>query len=261
MQLTPGVTINRGDSVSRQTIYDLLANAAGGTVQASDLDTSVQSVVAQSEAPSAPTPGKLWWDQTDQIMKVWTDVLEGTAVSCWLAIGPDRFDVAVLATEPVPFGAAVQLTGNGRRVKLPPDPDSLRIMGAGLAEWETAKVIGFNNHGSKLNASTAASGTWFSCAVDGLVWAWYPCNRQSGSDWISSAGAGGFDGLISGVSGLTATSGISEVRGGLIWQNVSDVQALTGPWLLYSTHRMTSGEQYWGRRPFSGPRLTKHTAG
>jgi hypothetical protein len=257
MQLVPGVSIESTTQVTRQTIYNLVSNALGGTVNASDLDSSVITLATQSDAP-ALAPGLVWFDQTDQVLKVFTDVIDGTGCSCWLAFGPDRFEIALLADEPIPFGAAVQLNGENRHAKLPPDPLALTAMTKAFSDWEAAKVVGFNNTGHKSDHATAASGTWFSCAVDGLVWAWYPCNVNNGGNYMSSLGDGGFDGLINSVVGLTGPSGISNVRGGVMWVNVADVQANAIAFLLYSTYAMTAGQDHWARRPFSGPRVMKH---
>jgi len=142
MNLTPGVTIETTDIVSRQTIYDLVANAGGGTIQAADLAEEVVVITTQSEAPSDPKPGQCWWDQTEQLMKVFTDVIDNTACSVWLSVGPDRFDVAMLTTEPIPFGAAVMFTGDNRKVRLPDDPTTYENTGASETRFEHCKVIG-----------------------------------------------------------------------------------------------------------------------
>lgn len=257
MQLTPGTSINRGDQVTRQTLYNIVALATGGTVQVSDLDSGTLSVVSQSLPPTTLTPGILWWDQTDQLMKVWTDVLDNTGVSCWLAIGPDRFDCAVCAGEHIPWGAAVQLMGRGRFVQLPPSPMQLFQSGYSLSRWEAIKVMGFNNHTwSGISCPTAASGTWFSCAVDGLVWSWHPANALFGATWQSSQGASS-DGLISGATGFTGDSNGTNVRGGLIGYTSGDVTINRGP---YVTRALTAGaKEYapWLRQIFVGPKLMR----
>lgn len=220
MLLTPGVTINPGDSVTRQTIYNLLANATGGVVYASDVSADVIMIASQSEAPD-PSPGKLWWDQTDNLLKVYVDMLDGTTVSVWQAIGPDRFDVIMYATEPLPFGAAVQPSGTGKRhAQLPPDPLTLFNMGWRTAMWEAWKVVGFNNNGPSALHETVQSGTWFACAVDGYVWYYAPVNQHYSGQAKSAWGTGinaQYDSLISGISTITSPTGISEVRGGLVW--------------------------------------------
>lgn len=257
MYLTPGVTIERTDTVSRQTIYDLVANAVGGTVQATDLSDEVKVVVSQSEAPTTVSPGLVWWDQTEQLMKVYTDMIDGTACSVWLSVGPDRFDVAMLATEPIPFGAAVQFTGENRKVELPPDTITLENTGPSETRFEHCKVVGFQNMTafSTLTAQTAASGSWFPCAVQGLCWAWYPVYLPSNGR--GSVGGTGMDSIISCISGLTSASGISDVRGGLYKSSTSLLQAGGGHMVAVCPHifgqNKATGEA-WAQVLFFGPR-------
>lgn len=258
MNLTPGVTINAGDQVSRQTIYDLLAHAGGGQVTSSDLSIDCLSVVTQSEPPT-PYPGKLWFDQTDQLLKLYVDVLDGTGVSLWLAIGPDRFDIPMLAGQPIPFGAAVQVAGNGRYTKLPPGPLELQAMSWQKGMWESWKVIGFNNDGIAANANTAASGTWFACAIDGICWIWHPVNKfVSGVSWLASKGqANNWDGLISGISSISSPSGISDVAGGLVWSGFTAQQAkITGVGVALSmeAYSVVAQAKFWSRGIFYGAR-------
>lgn len=263
MQLTPGTTIERGDSVTRQTIYDLVNNAIGGTVQESDLSQGVLQMVTSSEAPSSPYPGKPWFDQTDQLFKVYTDILDGTAVSLWLSVGPDRFDTAMIAAEPIPYGAAVQLTGDGRYAKLPPDPISLDQMGKGYYEWEVAKVVGFNNNGTMLAAETVDSGSWFACAIDGFVRTWHPANKN---DYASFGGLSGHgDSLIVGMTQLTAPSGISMLRGALARDEYhAEIQVNRSAYLVPSWQKIqvddtTPHEYFYPLQQFAGPHIAKHS--
>ena len=160
MKLTAGTTISPVDTVTRQTLFDLVANMAHDQIEQTDIDQSdgLTATFVSGTPPIFHRPGQLWWNTTDQLMLVFTDVLEGTGVSLYLAWGPDRFDVACLAAEPIPFGAAVQLYSakGGRWAGLPPTPHDLTAMGTN-AIWETAKVIGFNNNVSQ---TTTASGTY-----------------------------------------------------------------------------------------------------
>lgn len=258
MNITPGTTIERGDTVTRQTIFDLVANAVIATVQASDLNTEVLPIVvasSQSDANLQAFPGRIWWDQTEQLGKVYTDMIDGTGCSVWLAFGPDRFDVALLAVEPIPFGAAVQLTGEGRKARLPPLLSDMLAQGSNFI-WEVGKVVGFNNDGIASAHSTTPSGSWFACAVDGYVWCWYPVNRGT-TGLASDGGLQSFDSLIR-QTDITGPSGISNVRGGL----VTDPLALTSgddrtPLLCHSHTRVLGNLVNWQRRLFYGPRIGK----
>lgn len=221
--LTPGVTINSGEIVTRQTIYDLVALAGlGGNVSASDLSSDMITVTTQSLPPSNPAPGLMWFDQNEQLVKVWTDVLEGTGVSCWLACGPDAFDVALYATEPIPYGAAVVVAPNLgiRAVGLPTSPGS---MGAGtdfslIGRYINLQFMAINQNAhptlGPMNPYTTPSGTWFPGRVYGIANAWAPGSRgAAGSD--QSIDANYLTVFLSGSSGLTNPSGISELRGSI----------------------------------------------
>lgn len=268
MQLTPGTTINRGDTVTRQTLYNLLYNASGGTVEQSDLGSTVLDIMCQSEPPTAKA-GRLWWDQTDQLMKLYVDVLDDTGVSCWISIGPDRWDMPMLTTEPIPFGAAVQLVGDGRKVKLPPAGSAILALGRGLAPWESAKVVGFNNNGPRLEHATADSGAWISVATDGLVWCWYPANYGVATR-LASAGTGILDDLINRTANITNASGITDTRGGVIQGYLDGVGAIgpananRGAYLVQSIQSLAAGtgasdcsQAFWARQMFSGARITR----
>lgn len=254
MQLTPGVTINPGDTVTRQTIYDLVANAIGGTVQSSDLHASVQTITSQTDVPT-PYPGKVWYDQEDGVLKVFVDELDGTGVSLWVTFGPDRFEIPMLATEDIPYGAAVQMTGIGRQAKLPPAPAILEVMDWQDAQWEHWKVMGWNNTGRVSDHTTAASGTWFSCAIEGLVWAWHPVNRAGYATGKASVGTGGsFDSLISGWSATTAPTSTTNVAGGVVYSTFTALQDKAPPALLLGMEEYSAWHKNWSKQPFWGAR-------
>jgi hypothetical protein len=259
MQLTPGVTINSGDSVNRQTIYDLVANALGGEVSASDLGADVQPLTSQTDVPT-PYPGKLWFDLVDQLLKVYVDELDGTGVSVWLAIGPDRFDTAVLATEPIPFGAAVQIAGTGgRRVKLPPSPTDLRAIPGLDGVWEDWKVIGFNQGGRDAASTrdTTESGAWLAAGIDGVMRAWYPA-RITTSISLGSEGNGLMDALISQTSGVTDYTG-NGVRGGILAGGLAAQQANAKVGLAIGTTRFVpTAANQWNKVIFYGARIGRN---
>jgi hypothetical protein len=265
-QLTPGVTINSNDIVTRQTIYDLVRLATIGTVQQSDLDSGVLTVVSQSLAPT-PSPGLLWWNQTEQLMMVYTDMIDNTGASVWLAIGPDRFDVAVYAEEPIPYGAAVVPgnTGGVRAVRLPPHPSEFVATGVTVSRFSSLRVLGLNQEtqhgaGGTLTAPTTPSGTWFRCATVGVARGWAPVFRtfsEFGTD------AGTWVAPISGWSGLSGASGISDVRGGIMNAFGTNSDFNTGGiepqsffarsiWRVRNEPGTPSGG--WGRYLLTGPR-------
>lgn len=264
MRLSPGVTIATGDVVTSTTLYDLVASAYCSQITTmSDFDTTaLYEITTQSVAPTPKGPGALWYDQTSQLMKLWVDVLDATGISLWMSIGPDRWDMPVLASEPIPYGAAVQLLGVGRNVCLPTTHTGLGVMGAGYRQWEHAKIIGFNNDAPFVSPATAASGAWFSCAMEGWVWAWYPA-RKGPTTFKSSAGVGTiWDSLISFNSNVTFCSGTTDVRGGVMSDfDQNALQATKDAQLLLSIYSFVSATNSAGQhalRYWSGARVGTH---
>jgi hypothetical protein len=260
MQLTPGTTITASTIVTRQTLYDLIYNAIGGTVQESDLSAGVLPIMAQSLPPGTTTPGMLWWDQTDQLMKVYTDTIDNTGCSIWLAIGPDRFDVATIAAEPIPFGAACVFAGNGRYIKLPPDwPALCKATEYTNMRFEHLKVVGFQNENNNLShtGQTTGSGSWFPMAASGLVWAW---NCLGTTAFLGFGGNMSWAGLPTSFSSWTGLSGYTAIRGGLVatpHNNYNGVRNLAP--LVRTLHqsclRIPSG--HWARVLFTVPVLAR----
>jgi hypothetical protein len=163
MNLTPGTTIEPGDVITRQTVYDLWANAAGGAVSAGDLAPGTFPLLVGSGPTSGITPGTIWYDQTELLWKVWIDVKDNTGVSVWCSFGPDRFDEVFRANEALPPGSVFVLdpAGTGRDVK----------RARGFAESGIVGVVATN--------ATVPSGTWFAGAIEGFVKAWFPFKPAS----------------------------------------------------------------------------------
>lgn len=266
-QLTPGVSINSGDIVTRQTIYDLVRLAGLSGIQASDLDAGTLTIVSQSLPPTSITPGMLWWNQTEQLMMVYTDMIDDTGCSVWLAFGPDRFDVALYAEEPIPYGAAVVpgRTGGIRAVRLPPHPSEYVATGATVSRFMSLQVLGLNQEtqhglGGTFSAPTTPSGGWFRCATVGIARGWAPVYRsvaQFGTDansWVTPA---------CGLSGLSGPSGTSDIRGAIVNAHGTNGDFTTGgiePFSFFarSLHRIRNDSNTssgcWGRYMLVGPR-------
>ncbi len=157
MNLTPGTTINSGDTVTRQTLYDLWANAALGTIVTGDLAPGTLPITVASTPTDTPPPGQVWYDQTQKLWKTWFDEIDYTGCSLWLAWGPDRFDDAFIAAEPMPHGAAFVLDRamGGRYVR--------------RATWTDPGVIGFVQ-----TPNTSPSGSWLVGGILGICDAWFP---------------------------------------------------------------------------------------
>ncbi len=272
MRLTPGVTISTGDVVTRQTLADLVGNAAVGTIGTVDLDDETGTLTSQTEPPETPRPGDFWWDRGEQVLRCWHDVVANTGVSLWLRVGPDHFDVAALAVEETPFGAALyfDLERGDRHVRKPPNGQELVDMTEEVAKWEPLKVVGFNNTGQVFSAATAASNTWIAMSVAGLPWAWYPLNKNTGSVWIARLRDHlDFDSLISGATfstvsgGFTAPRGetIDQTRGGLVYAEYAALQNNIGAYVGISMHRVvaTDANSSYARIHFQNPRMGRIT--
>jgi len=150
MRLT-SPAIGRTAIVTSTTLYNAWANATPSDLNAGSIvgwsDTSLASKGAT--APSNPGPGAIWYDSAAQLWMGFVDAVEGTGVSLWVSIGPDRFDEPMLAAAPIPPRSVVRLVDN-RRVT--PCPDA----------W--ARPFGVS-----LNDATAASGTWMGVCVEGIT--------------------------------------------------------------------------------------------
>lgn len=164
-----------GPVVTRQDLYNAWANASLPTLSESDLGDSFLAAKVGSDfsnVPGSPEPGQMFWHQHRKLAYVWTDVLDDTGVSLWLAFGPDRFECACLAAEPIPAGAVVEAWFD-RWVKVAnteSNPDG---------HASEPKYIGINQSGlpdpsEPWPGDTAASGTWISVGIDGLLTAWFP---------------------------------------------------------------------------------------
>src|SRR5437867_2371269 len=174
MNLVAGVTIENTDTVTRQTLFNLLANALGGTVLPTDLENNLLNVAVGSAETSGVNPGTVLYDQSELLWKCFFDVIDSTGVSLWLSFGPDRFDEAFLAAEPIPYGAAIRLdTTNGNRwAKL-------------TSGYQDPGVIGLSQ-----TVGTVASGTWFRAAIEGLAIAWFPFKSNSTDTGLEAVSGG-----------------------------------------------------------------------
>ena len=88
-------SLNRTETVSgsctRQTLYDLINTSTITGLSDSDI-ISTMSATAASEPPAEITNHRLWYDQTQQLLKFPVTSLEGSAASFWMSVGPDRWD-------------------------------------------------------------------------------------------------------------------------------------------------------------------------
>lgn len=172
-----------GPTVTRQDLFNAWADCSIPTIQEADLGAAFLAAKVGSDfsnAPSGPTPGQMFWHQHRKLAYIWHDAIEGTGVSLWLAIGPDRFECACLAAEPIPAGAVVE-TWFDRWVKVANTESNPE------GRASEPKYIGINQSGlpdpsEPWPGQTADSGTWISVGIDGILTAWFPKEDTGVSD-------------------------------------------------------------------------------
>lgn len=142
VNLTQPVT--DGDTVTAQTLHDLIETATLTGLTAADLSSGAQVVVAQAAAPDASLYS-FWW-KTEH----WEPLLFVYArpFGIWCAAGPDRFDIPLMAAEPIFKGACLISAGASM---------------VGIATGPTLNVVGFAQ-------DTAVSGAYVPVATCGIGW-------------------------------------------------------------------------------------------
>lgn len=133
-----------GDTVTAQTLHDLIETATVGGITGADLASGIQLIVSQDSAPS-PSEFTYWWDSRahDHVLRVWAQPFD-----VWLTVGPDRFEL--------PFrNAAGQLL----------EPGMLMVAAgaseATIATGATLNILGFCQ-------ATTASGAYAPVATCGI---------------------------------------------------------------------------------------------
>lgn len=159
--------------ITRQDLFNMLSTAQVGTIDRDELVpgmATIDVVDYLTNATTSPQPGQFLHCERERRTYCWHDEVEGTGVSLWLAIGPDRFDVACIANSPVPAGAVVQLyhdrwvgmsTGASGHVAL---QRAIGTCPAGLRTY-TLHQTGTVFEGLQ----TQASGAWIPVSIDGIV--------------------------------------------------------------------------------------------
>lgn len=158
------------EPITRQTLQSMWDGSLSTIAQAdlSDDFLITQSGTDFSDAPTSPVPGTLFFHKAENVMYCWHDEIDGTGVSLWLAIGPDKFETACLTNQPVEAAGPVDLVYD-------------RVVAPATANLQSPPwVLGFNqsgvhnpitiNDGPTYGGVTAASGTWIRVGVDGLVY-------------------------------------------------------------------------------------------
>lgn len=168
--------------VTRQDLFDMWDGALSG-IGLSDFAEGFIPIVAASSfssAPPSPQPGQLLWHLSENVMYLWHDEIEGTGVSLWLAIGPDKFETACIAAEPIAAGHATELLYDRwvrhDRTHLGENtirgmPRTLGMNQSGIDNPIEANDPRVDDSGATFwGGDTAASGSWIRVGVDGLLY-------------------------------------------------------------------------------------------
>ncbi len=161
--------------VDRQDIFDMWTTADLEALVAGDLADGMGVITRGTDFSDAPTgsalmPGSLFYNIADNLMFCWFDEVDSTGVSLWLAIGPDRFDVPMIAAEPLPAAVPVEVVYD-KWAGLPTEPTQMPIgfNQSGITNSITRNVAVDRGSGPEFGGETAASGAWFRCAIEGNV--------------------------------------------------------------------------------------------
>jgi hypothetical protein len=185
------ITTSIEKTVTRQTLFNIWKDATMSTVIEDDLAPTFQDVVmgsSFSDAPASAVPGELFYHQGEKLMYGFHDVMdvldggtEGTGVSLWLAMGPDRFECACLAAEPIPPGAIVSpYFDRWVRICRPdmanPKGDLNLPIPMGVNQSGLPQIDLFHGEGH-----TTPSGAWCAVGIEGFVRGWFPRAEDSGA--------------------------------------------------------------------------------
>jgi hypothetical protein len=106
--LVTGLTINIGDVVASQSLHDMIEGATIAGLGSDDLLPGSQFLIAAGATPD-PASFKFWYDAssyTDPVVRVFHP-----GASIWLAWGPDRVEIPLIAAEPIFLGAQLVSAG------------------------------------------------------------------------------------------------------------------------------------------------------
>lgn len=150
-------TMAWGDTITRTQLYNMWSTATVSSADQDDLADTFLEVLSSSSATDPVQDGRVWFDKTNQLLKLYVEVLNNTTVSLWLAMGPDTWEDAFLAEESIPPRALLEFstTQEGRWAKR---------HGKELYPSRAVAVSGLD--------TTAASGTWFQGVVYGYCKMW-----------------------------------------------------------------------------------------
>jgi len=255
------------EPVTRQDLFDMWSTASFSGVGVDDFaDGFIPVVIASSfsSAPSTPQPGQMFWHQSENVMYVFHDEVDNTAVSLWLAIGPDKFETAVLTVEPCGAGVGLEICGPDRRVQVNRSASESNRL-------QVPTCVGFNQ--SHINApitnnldgetshdaaemgyafyctsgecsgqtywggETAQSGEWIRMGIDGLVYAASATGSHPSANLATWTSTGGvcmdtiFDGCVQDINGMEFPWN-NMIGATTMWNVRSGSAQRTEPWWL-----------------------------
>lgn len=227
-----------GVSCNRQTLYNLIEDSQLSGITVSDLGATAARLIVRvgSECPADIAQGQLWWDQTDQLMRVYD-----TDASYAFAVGPDRFEVPAIALSPIGRGFAckirardVQNSTYSAGLSLDAHPYYVEPCGPGSLDYLNCVGIA---------SETADSLGVFPLCIDGIVPAYF-------------GGAGFGNAQSSGVFAI----GASGATGALDWGDFGDASCtmhahlgltLDKQYIVASSNSsMCHHIKFWGPRRF-----------
>lgn len=271
MRLT--VQTDLSGTITRQELANMWSQASIPPITQADLDPAFLDIFVgsnfsdQGASLPNPDPGAMFWHGGHGLMFCFHDSLdvcdtgEKTGVSLWLAVGPDSFETACIAAEPLPAGAVVEPFYD-RWVKVfRPDagnfagdtnaPTPLGVVQSGIPD----EYVPQTEYGS-----TAESGAWVRVAIDGLARVWHPAPDRLEGNPSSAVSPGqmeikvvenqfnyvgcppsdsGFLGAVIGNGNSETTAGPYTV--GVSWHNVTVASGHTAiyPWVHWQGHGCT----------------------
>jgi hypothetical protein len=204
VNLTSPVT--EGDTVTSQTLHDMIETATITGLTAADLAGSAQIVFSDASPPD-PSLYSFWFEthHYEPLLRVYA-----RPFNIWLAAGPDRFEIPFRATEPIFRGAAL-VSGGASLCSIAGTNASLN--------W-----IGFAQ-------DSAASGTWVPVAHCGVGWvAADPHGAPVATRAFGLVGA--VAGKTTSLNYVTASTATSPLAFGIYLDNPQAGQTWTGCSLL-----------------------------
>jgi len=155
--------------ITRQELFNMWADAGLDPLTQDDFSDEIAPITIASDfsdAPTNPLPGQLLYHRIDNLVYCWHDEVDNTGVSLWLAIGPDRFDIACLADEAIPAGYPCQLTYDSRVIVATGGHGQVFPIGMNQSGINDMSKI---NDGPVYGGETALTDSWIRVGVDGIM--------------------------------------------------------------------------------------------